>query len=95
MPAAAAVSSPFANPNALMSQVDGALRYFGQDLTSIIKNFDLKTLGTATIVVVLAILLFDLVASFFATPGSYPVFGRSLTSFAAQAWKERPNVQGR
>ena len=90
MPSTVAVT-PFGDATAMMNQVDGALRYFGYDVPSIVKNFDLKTVGLVTLAIVFAIIIFDLVSTTFAAP----VFGRSLTSTIAETWLERPNVQGR
>ena len=86
--------TPIQNPNQLMNQVDGALRYFGSDLSSIFKNFDIATVGIIVVAVILGIIVIDLFGtSFGLQPNTF--YGRSLSAVSAQAWKERPNIQGR
>ena len=87
----AVASSPFGDATALMNQVDRTLKYFGSDLTSMVNNFDLKSVGIIAIVIVAGIFLFDLIGTGFGAP----FLGRSLSSSAAQLWQDRPQISGR
>ena len=77
----------------IMTQVDQTLRTLGFDLTSLVKTFDLKTVGLLTVLVVAAIFLFDLVnygyASYGSSSSSYTSYGRSLVTNAAKVWDQR------
>ncbi|XP_063840662.1 uncharacterized protein LOC135089220 [Scylla paramamosain] len=80
----------------LMTQVDQTLRTLGFDLTSLVKSFDIKTVGLLTLVVIGAIFLFDLIhygyASYAGSSSSYTSYGRSLVTSAAKVWDQRDQL---
>lgn len=79
-----------------MTQVDQTLRTLGFDLTSLVKTFDIKTVGLLTLVVIGAIFLFDLLhygyAGYAGTSSSYTSYGRSLVTSAAKVWDQRDQL---
>ncbi|XP_045118561.1 uncharacterized protein LOC123508746 [Portunus trituberculatus] len=80
----------------IMTQVDQTLRTLGFDLTSLVKTFDIKTVGLLTLVVIGAIFLFDLIhygyAGYIGTSSSYTSYGRSLVTGAAKVWDQRDQL---
>ncbi|XP_050692918.1 uncharacterized protein LOC126983830 [Eriocheir sinensis] len=91
MPSAGITTLPF-SPD-FMTQVDQTLRTLGFDLKGLVKAFDLKTFGLVTLVVVAAIILFDIIhygyASYAGETSSYTSYGRSLATSAAKIWDQR------
>lgn len=94
MPAAGITTLPF-SPD-FMTQVDQTLRTFGFDLKGLVKAFDLQTVGLVTLVVVAAIILFDIIhygyASYGGETSSYTSYGRSLATSAAKIWDQREQL---
>lgn len=93
-PVAAAAATAAAST--IMQKVDQNLRTFGFDLKSLVKGFDLQTFGILTVVVVLAIVLFDIFSygysSYHGDTSSYSSYGRSLVTSAARVWDEREKL---
>lgn len=94
MPSPAVTALPL-SPD-FMTQVDQTLRTFGFDLKGLVKAFDLKTVGLLTLVVVGAIILFDIIhygyASYAGNTSSYTSYGRSLATSAAKVWDQREQL---
>lgn len=89
-----AVTLPY-SPD-FMTQVDQTLRTFGLDLKGLVKAFDLQTVGLVTLIVVAAIIIFDVIsygyASYAGTSSSYTSYGRSLVTSAAKVWDQREQL---
>lgn len=79
-----------------MTQVDHTLRTFGFDLKGLVKAVDLQTVGLVTLVVVAAIIIFDIIhygyASYAGATSSYTSYGRSLATSAAKVWDQREQL---
>ncbi|XP_053634215.1 uncharacterized protein [Cherax quadricarinatus] len=87
---------PGASAATIMQQVDQSLRTFGFDLKSLVKALDLQTIGILTLVVVLAIVLYDIISynysSYHGDLSSYSSYGRSLVTTAAKVWDQREEL---
>lgn len=80
----------------LMYQVDQSLRTLGFDLKSLVKSFDIQTVGLLTLLVVAGIFLFDFFnygySSYYGDTSSYTSYGRSLVTTAAKVWDQRDHL---
>ncbi|XP_071530500.1 uncharacterized protein [Panulirus ornatus] len=95
MPSTVAVTAaPVAS--SLMYQVDQSLRTLGFDLKSLVKSFDLQTVGLLTLLVVVGIFLFDFLnygySSYYGDTSTYTSYGRSLVTTAAKIWDQRDEL---
>ncbi|KAG7156269.1 uncharacterized protein LOC121853794 [Homarus americanus] len=90
------VTSTLPAATAVMHQVDESLRTLGFDLKSLVKAFDLQTVGLLTLVVVVGIFLFDLLnygySSYQDDSSTYTSYGRSLVTTAARVWDHREQL---
>ncbi|KAK3864237.1 hypothetical protein Pcinc_030057 [Petrolisthes cinctipes] len=94
MPSAAAAIPTAAET--VIHTVDHGLRTLGYDLKSLVKAFDLQTVGLLTLVVIAGIFLFDLFSygysSYAGNTSTYASYGRSLVFNAAKIWDQRDEL---
>ena len=91
-------SAALQQADAIMTNVDSALRTVGYDLPSIIKNIDFKTVGLVTGAIILGLLIFDVLTQWLSSSfkdddfSSYSSYGRSLAVGAAKVWDQRNEI---
>ncbi|KAK7086638.1 hypothetical protein SK128_020709 [Halocaridina rubra] len=91
--ALAAAASNNVDVGSLMYQFDNQLNRAGYDLKGLFRSIDIHTIGFLTLVVVGAVLLFDLInygiSVYLGHTSTYSSYGRSLATNAARLWEHR------